>query len=97
MADAMTTEQDVAKQTVEQAEHGVQRLKEGEPTRAAAEVQESVPSVNYAYFAGGSILASVLLFLFRKREAAIFVGLWPPTFFSMALFYKLLKPSREIR
>ncbi|NLX04866.1 MAG: hypothetical protein GXY33_06960 [Phycisphaerae bacterium] len=28
----------------------------------------------------GSILASIFLFLRGRREAAIFVGLWPPTF-----------------
>ena len=95
MAEAMTKEQQDIEQMAEAAKRGVEKIKEGEPTKAIAEVQETTPSMVYAYFAGGSILASVLLFLFKKRESAIFVGLWPPTLFSMALFYKLLRPSTE--
>lgn len=97
MAEALTQEQQVAEETVEEAGRGVERMKEGEPTKAAAEVEERVPSMTYMYAAGVSMLASILLFLFKKRDTAIFIGLWPPTIFSMALFYKLLKPSGEAK
>ena len=97
MAETMTGEQQVAEDTIEATKHAVEKLKEGEPTRAIAEAREREPSMSFAYLAGGSILASLVLFLLKKRESAIFVGLWPPTILSMALFYKLLRPSEEIK
>lgn len=36
-----------------------------------------------AVMAVGSIVASISLFIAGKRELAIFVGLWPPTFFAL--------------
>jgi hypothetical protein len=30
-----------------------------------------------------------------KKDAAVFVGQWPPTFILFALAYKLLRPSDE--
>ena len=42
-----------------------------------------------------SIAASATLRALGKKDAAIFVGQWPPTFILFALAYKLLRPSRE--
>ena len=44
----------------------------------------------------GSIALSALLRIFGK-DAALFVGQWPPTFILFALAYKLLRPSDEDR
>jgi hypothetical protein len=56
---------------------------------------EAVPTQMYWALAMGSVLASAMFFLMGKRNAALFVGQWPPTFLVLALLYKLLRPSRE--
>ena len=56
---------------------------------------EAVPTQMYWSLAMGSVLASALFYLLGKRETALFVGQWPPTFLVLALLYKLLRPSRE--
>jgi hypothetical protein len=50
------------------------------------------------YYGGviASIALSALLFVLGKRNLGIFVGLWPPTLLNLALFTKLLRPSREL-
>ena len=58
-------------------------------------VMEAVPTQAYLGAAVGSIALSVLLRVFGKKDAAIFVGQWPPTFILFALAYKLLRPSDE--
>ncbi len=58
-------------------------------------LMERVPTPVY-YWAGiGSILASLALQVGGKKQAALFVGQWPPTFFILALLYKQLQPSQE--
>jgi hypothetical protein len=96
MAEAMETEQQVAEQTRRAAQHGIERMREGEPTKSIMEMQEMIPSPIYAYAAGASVLASALLFFTRRsKDWALFVGQWAPTILAMGLFYKALKPSRE--
>jgi len=56
---------------------------------------EAVPTQAYLGAAVGSIALSALLRVFGKKDAAIFVGQWPPTFILFALAYKLLRPSHE--
>jgi hypothetical protein len=56
---------------------------------------EQVPSQAYWGVAMGAMLLSALLYLTGRRSAALFVGQWPPTLAILALFYKLLRPSRE--
>ncbi len=57
---------------------------------------EDMPSS--LYFGGvlGSIALSAILFMTGRRNAGIFVGLWPPTLLNMALFAKQLRPSRDM-
>ena len=62
---------------------------------AFLEMMESVPTRAYLGAAVGSIALSALLRVFGKKDAAIFVGQWPPTFILFALAYKLLRPSDE--
>jgi len=61
-----------------------------------AKQAEDMPSS--LYFGGvlGSIALSALLFMTGRRNAGIFVGLWPPTLLNMALFAKQLRPSKDI-
>jgi hypothetical protein len=56
---------------------------------------EAVPTQIYWGLAMGSVVLSALFFLTGMRNAALFVGQWPPTFLALALLYKLLRPSRE--
>ena len=56
---------------------------------------EGIPTQMYWALAMGSVLASAMFYLLGKRNAALFVGQWPPTFLALALLYKLLRPSRE--
>ena len=56
---------------------------------------EKVPTPVY-YWAGiGSILASLVLQLMGRKDDALFVGQWPPTFFILAILYKQLRPSQD--
>jgi hypothetical protein len=58
-------------------------------------VMEEVPTQAYWGLAMGSVLLAAVLFLTGRRNGALFVGQWPPTFLALALLYKLLRPSRE--
>ena len=58
-------------------------------------MMEAVPTQAYLGAAVGSIALSALLRVFGKKDAAIFVGQWPPTFILFALAYKILRPSHE--
>ena len=58
-------------------------------------LMEKVPTGVYMTAALAAIAGSATLRILGKKEAAIFVGQWPPTFILFALAYKLLRPSRE--
>ena len=65
------------------------------PQQAFFGVMERVPSPVY-YWAGiASILGSLVLMLQGKKQEALFVGQWPPTFFILAVLYKQVRPSQE--
>ncbi|HOK53013.1 MAG TPA: hypothetical protein PLP86_07455 [Armatimonadota bacterium] len=96
MAESMTTEQQVAEKTMEAEKRGMERVREGEPTKALLEAGETAPSTLYAYLAGASVLLSAILFFTRKsKDWSLFIGQWAPTFLALGLFTKLLKPSKE--
>ncbi len=97
MAETMTREQKAAKETTQAARRGAQLVREGEPAQAAMEAQEMIPSSVFAYAAGASILASLVLFFTRDRKDwSLFVGQWAPMFLLTGVFYKLLRPSKEL-
>jgi hypothetical protein len=58
-------------------------------------LMEAVPTQAYLGAAVGSIALSAILRMLGKKDAAVFVGQWPPTFILFALAYKLLRPSDE--
>lgn len=74
----------------------VERMGEPSPLETMFEPFEHMPSSLYYFGMLGSIAASLYLFLSGRRWEALFVGLWPPTILNAALFYKLLRPSREM-
>jgi hypothetical protein len=58
-------------------------------------LMEKIPTQGYLGLSLGAIAASAVLRLLGKKEAALFVGQWPPTFLLFALAHKLLQPSQE--
>lgn len=66
-------------------------ISEGETTAMIERVTARAPSQMWLWLAGGSIIASVGLFLSGKRESGILVGLWPPTFLILGNYNKIVK------
>ena len=58
-------------------------------------VLEQVPTPVYYWAGFASIVVSLVLQLNGKKDAAIFVGQWPPTFFILAVLFKQVRPSKE--
>jgi hypothetical protein len=67
----------------------------GDAMNTVLETMETIPTQGYLGAALAAIALSALLRLFGKKDAAVFVGQWPPTFILFALAYKLLRPSDE--
>ena len=98
---------DTAQQAAQGARESTQRM--AEQTRQAwQEAQENptpsgimgaleqLPATTYLYATIGSIGLSLLLRMFGRKDFANFVGLWAPTFISLGLMSKLVRPSREM-
>ncbi|MEX2237049.1 MAG: hypothetical protein WEB00_05900 [Dehalococcoidia bacterium] len=83
MADTIVEARDATKTGAQFAEHSTKAI-------------EQVPLTGYWFGAIGSMVASAFLYLIGKKEASQFVGLWVPSIISLALFYKLLRPSTEV-
>ena len=66
-----------------------------EQPAAYLRMMEKVPASAYLAAAVAAIVASATLRTLGKKDAAIFVGQWPPTFMLFGLAYKLLRPSQE--
>jgi hypothetical protein len=75
MAQATATRQDYSQSTTQQTDAAESMLKTVDETT----VQSTGISL-FHILTLGSIGASIALFLSGKKEAGIFVGLWPPTF-----------------
>lgn len=67
-----------------------------ETTKEFMETLETLPSGFYLAGTIGSILLSLGLFLIGRRFTSLFVGLWAPTILLLTLFYKMMRPSREM-
>lgn len=71
----------------------LRRLKEG--VDSAMRMPERVPSPFYWGLSLGSVAASIVLFATKRKEDAIFVGLWAPTFLALGAFAKLVGKTQE--
>ena len=74
-------------------------IREAEPEETLGGVlsfMESIPTSTYYIGMIGSVLASLWLFATGRKWESVFVGLWAPTFLTAGMFYKLLRPSREL-
>lgn len=65
------------------------------PQQAYFGAMEKVPTPVYYWAGMASIAASLYFWIAGKKEASLFVGQWPPTFFILAVLYKNVRPSQE--
>ena len=71
------------------------RNRQQNPQNIVFQVLDSVPG-QFWYLCGiGSIAASLVLQLSGQKNWADFVGKWPPTFFAIGLYHKLVRPGQE--
>ncbi len=68
---------------------------QGNPQNAIFQALDSVPSQVWYTAAIASILASAIFQIMGKKQAALFVGQWPPTFLAVGLYHKLVRPGNE--
>ncbi|MCL4500094.1 MAG: hypothetical protein M1335_07655 [Chloroflexi bacterium] len=87
MANASTIAEQ-AEETMEKAEETTKERRS--PVRAAMALPEKASSPFYIGMTAGSIILSLILYGLRKKEDAIFVGHWAPTFLALGLFTKLV-------
>ena len=52
---------------------------------------EAVPTQIYWGLAMGSVILSAMFYLGGRRNTALFVGQWPPTFLILGLYNKIVK------
>ena len=65
------------------------------PQNAVFRVLDAVPGQVW-YIAGvASIVASAYCQLTDRKQLALFIGQWPPTFFAVGLYHKLVRPGSE--
>ena len=65
------------------------------PQNAIFQALDSVPG-QFWYTAGVvSILASAICQIAGKKQLALFIGQWPPTFFAVGIYHKLVRPGSE--
>lgn len=71
-------------------------IREGDLTRSIEQQTAKVPSLGYLGFALASMAASAsLAFIFHRKDAANFIGLWAPTILIMGLYNKVVKIEHE--
>ena len=65
------------------------------PQNVVFKALDAVPGQVW-YIAGVlSILASAYFQLTDRKQLALFVGQWPPTFFAVGIYHKLVRPGNE--
>jgi hypothetical protein len=68
-----------------------QTMTEGRVARAIEEQTAKLPSDLFLWAAGGAIIASLVLQTKGRKEDALYVGQWAPTFLILGLYNKLVK------
>ncbi len=76
---------------VEEIEEVEEEVKHRMDISDVLSVPEKAPSWLYMGMATGSIVFSLILYGFKRKDDAIFVGHWAPTFLALGLFAKLLR------
>lgn len=65
------------------------------PQNALFRILDQIPGQLWYILGIGSIIASAVLQISGRKNAADFVGKWPPTFLAVGLYHKLVRPSSE--
>ncbi len=65
------------------------------PQNAIFRIVDQIPGQVWYTLGIVSILASAGFQIAGKKNWADFVGKWPPTFFAVGLYHKLVRPSSE--
>lgn len=65
------------------------------PQNALFRILDQIPGQLWYTLGIGSIIASAVLQIMGRKNAADFVGKWPPTFLAVGLYHKLVRPSSE--
>lgn len=65
------------------------------PQNAVFNMLDRVPSQLWYILGVASIVSSAILQIAGKKNWADFVGKWPPTFFAVGLYHKLVRPGQE--
>lgn len=65
------------------------------PQNVVFRALDALPGQLWYLLGMGSILTSLILQLSGKKDWADFVGKWPPTFFAVGLYHKLVRPGDE--
>jgi len=68
---------------------------ERNPQNVIFQALDTVPSQLWYTLGVLSIVASLVLQLLGKKNAADFVGKWPPSFFAVGIYHKLVRPGDE--
>ena len=69
--------------------------KQDNPQNVIFRALDTVPSQLWYILAIASIVSSLVLQLAGNKNWADFVGKWPPTFFAIGLYHKLVRPGQE--
>ncbi len=86
---------DKAKQTASKAADKI--MEQGQVVDSAMSLPEKTSARILFGLSLGSILLSLGLFAARKKEDAIFVGHWAPTFLAIGLFSRLVSAKERKR
>lgn len=90
---AVETMQERTKAVINKAEETIRELEETVQSMPSKPEMSSSPWLLGA--ALGSIAIAISLFARKKKEDAMFVGLWAPTFLALGLFRDVLKIRRK--
>lgn len=90
---AVETVQERTKAVIHRAEETIRELEE--TVQAIPEKRTGAASPWLLGAALGSIAIAITLFARKKKDDAMFVGLWAPTFLALGLFGDLLKLRKK--
>ena len=65
------------------------------PQNVVFQALDAVPSQLWYLLGIGSIGLSLILQLAGQKNWADFIGKWPPTFFAIGIYHKLVRPGDE--
>lgn len=65
------------------------------PQNVVFQALDAVPGQLWYILGVSSIVASLVFQVMGKKNWADFVGKWPPTFFVVGLYHKLVRPGNE--